>query len=225
MKKITFLLLLSVSISFSQNTITKNIGSFSTLKIYSGLEVKIQKSEFSKIEITGDKADNVTIKNKNGTLKIRLEFPEGLKNEDLKITLFYNEDIDVLDSNEGGLIFSEEPIEQQNLEIKTQEGARIKLQLDVKYLTVKSVSGGVISVSGKSTHQDIEASTGGVYSGFELENSQTTASSSTGAVISVNVTEVLDGKVNLGGTIYFKGNPEKVKTQKILGGSFINKGD
>lgn len=218
MKKIALLLLLTCSVAFSQKTQVTKLGDFSTLKVYSGLKIELVKSEISKIEISGSKADQVSIKNKNGTLKVSLKFPDGFSYEDIKIVLHYHKAIDIIDANEGSLIFSNQLIKQQNLELKVQEGARIESEIQTKYLTIKTVSGGIINIHGSTQNQTIEANTGGIYKGYDLKSTSTTATSSSGAVVKVSVIEMLDANVNLGGTILYKGNPEELKTNKIMGG-------
>lgn len=219
MKKLTVLLILSCSLLFAQESITKNLGDFKTLKVYNGLTVELQKSSTSKIEITGSKSENVSVKNSNGILKIRLKFPESIMVEDVKIKLFYSKEIAVLDANEGAEIFSEEIINQQHLEVKVQEGARIDLSVEVKYLTVKAVSGGFIKLKGATKNQNVEATTGGIYEGYNLQSSEAFVTSASGARAEVKTSEILDAKVRFGGTIYYKGAPEVLKTKKIIGGT------
>lgn len=223
MKKISLLLFLSCSIVFAQETININLGDFNDLKVFSGLTVKLEKSDISKIEITGAKADQVSVKNKDGLLKLSLKLPDGFKYEDVNITLFYNKNIGTLDANEGAKIYSDEIIEQLNLELKVQEGARIEMPLKVKYLTIKAVSGGIIDVNGITQNQTVEANTGGIYNGYDLESTQATATSSSGAIIDLYASEVLDAKVNFGGTINYKGTPEELKTKKVVGGTIQQK--
>ncbi|MFD1292914.1 head GIN domain-containing protein [Lutibacter holmesii] len=222
MKKLALLLLFTSALAFGQETIETNLGDFNTLKIFSGLKVELIKSDVSKVVITGSKASQVSIKNKNGILKFSIKFIEGFKYDDVAIKLYYT-NIPTLDANEGSHIFSNEVIKQQHLELKTQEGATINAALDVKYLTVKTVSGGIIEVSGTVDNQTIEGNTGGIYEGFEVESTHTTAVSSAGSVVEVNVSEMLDAKVNFGGTIYYKGNPEELKTKKVIGGKIESK--
>jgi len=218
MKKITLLLLLTCSVAFSQKTQVTKLGDFSTLKVYSGLKVELIKGEVSKVEISGPKSDQVSIKNKNGTLKISLKFPDGFKDDDVILVLHYSKAIDIIDANEGSLIFSNQLIKQQHLELKVQEGARIESEIQTKYLTIKTVSGGIVNVNGSTQNQSIEANTGGIYKGYDLESIETNVVSSSGAVVRVFVNEMLDAKVNFGGTILYKGNPEELKTNKVLGG-------
>lgn len=219
MKNITLLLLFSCSIVFAQETITTNLGDFNDLKVFSGLTVKLEKSDVAKIVITGSKADQVTVKNKNGLLKLSLNFADGFKYEDVSITLFYNKNIGILDANEGAYILSDDSIEQLNLELKVQEGAHIELPLNVKYLTAKTVSGGIIDIHGTTQNQTVDANTGGIYKAYDLKSTQTVATSSAGAIVHVQAKEVLDAKVNFGGTIYYKGTPEELKTKKVVGGT------
>lgn len=223
MKKLSLLLLLSCSILFAQETITTNLGDFNDLKVFSGLTVKIEKSDVAKIVITGSKANQVSVKNKNGLLKLSLNFADGFKYEDVSITLFYNKNIGILDANEGAYIVSDDVIEQLNLELKVQEGAHIELPLNVKYLTVKSVSGGVVKVNGTTENQTVDVNTGGIYNGYELESKQATATCSAGGIIEVNVSEMLYATVNFGGTINYKGTPSEVKTKKVIGGNIKEK--
>jgi len=223
MKKLTLLLVLVGSIAFAQEPITKNLGDFNTLKVFNGLTVKLQKAEKPTIVITGSKADDVSVKNSNGILKIKLKFPDSFTADDVTITINYSKNIAVIDANEGATILAETPINQQQLEVKVQEGATIKVPVEVKYLTVKVVSGGKIKLNGATQNQNIEATTGGIYKGYNLLSKQTTALAASGAIIEVKTSEVLDAKVRFGGTIFYKGTPEVLKTKKIIGGTIKNK--
>ena len=51
--------------------------------------LELQKSNSSKIEISGSQAKDVSVNNSNGTLKIRLKFPKGFVAENIKIVLLY----------------------------------------------------------------------------------------------------------------------------------------
>ncbi len=76
----------------------------------------------------------------------------------------------------------------------------------------------------RKKNQEVEVKTGGVYESYELltENSDVTCAS--GAIAEVNVSSFLEAKVRFGGKIYYKGDPEKVTTQKVIGGTIKNKG-
>ncbi len=218
MKKLTLLLVLISTFTFAQQKFTTKLGDFNELKVFNGLTVELEKSNESKIEISGSQSEDVSIKNANGILKIRLKFPESFTAEDVRIVLFYSENIDILDANEGATILSEATIKQQHLEVKVQEGAKINIPVDTKHLTIKAVSGGIIELSGVTQNQNVEATTGGIYEGYNLQSKQSIVTAASGARVEVKTTEILDAKVRFGGTIHYKGNPEVLKTKKIIGG-------
>jgi hypothetical protein len=75
MKNIIYICALLFSFNaFAQSTITKNLGDFTTLKVYNGIEVELIKSKEHKLEITGEKSEIVKVKNVNNTLKLSLPF-------------------------------------------------------------------------------------------------------------------------------------------------------
>lgn len=218
MKKLTILFLFINTFVFAQETIEVNLGDFNELKVFSGLKIELKKATTSKIVISGSKANQVSVKNSNGILKVSLKFPEGFNHSDINITLYYSKPIFTLDANEGAYIVSDEIIKQQNLELKVQEGANIGLEFDVKYLTIKAISGGIISVTGNTDNQTIDANTGGIYKAFGVNSKLAFVTASSGSAASVTVSQMLDAKVNLGGSVYYKGSPEELKTKKVIGG-------
>ena len=223
MKKLVILFIFSISLINAQEKITKKLGDFNTLKVFNGLPVEIKKGDTAKIEIFGTQSDDVVVKNSDGILKVRLRFPDSFTAEDVKIILYYTNNIAVLDANEGSKIFSNETVTQKHLEVKVQEGAKIKLPVNVKYLVVKSVTGGVIKLTGTTQNQTVEATTGGIYFSYKLQSKQAIITAASGARVEVSVADVLDAKVRFGGTILYKGTPDVKKIKKIIGGTIKNK--
>jgi len=223
-KKNSLILLLFISsISFSQER-TINLGDFHILKVFSGVTLELIRGDEQKIVIIGEKKENITVKNTNGKLKIYLKFPEIYDDEKVIIKLYHKEDIDILDANEGAAIFSDKIITQSNVTIRSQEGAYIHLVLDSKYITVKAVSGGNIRLRGKVLNQEVEVTSGGVYEGYELKSDSAEVVSASGARAEIMTSTLLEARVRFGGTIEYKGNPEKVIKKKLMGGKIKNKG-
>ena len=223
MKKVLFVIaFLASNLIVSQTTISKNIGDFSELKVYNGIELELIKSEEQKLVITGEKAEKVKVKNSNGRLKISLKFPDLSADGKVNIKLYYKNEIKTIDGNEGATITGDE-INQTQLEIKAQERAFIDLTIQTKHLRVKSSSGGIIKLSGNSKNQDIDLDLYGVYHGYGLkvtDNSSLRVGS--GAKAEINAGETLNAKVTFGGSIFYKGDPEVIKDKKVAGGIIRN---
>lgn len=223
MKKTIYICVLLFSFNaLAQKVITKKLGDYSTLKVYNGIEVELIKSKEHKLEIAGEKSEIVKVKNVNNTLKLSLPF--SLKPENnaaggkVLIRLYHNNNITVIDANEGSTITGKE-ISQDNLEVNSQERAFINLVVKVEYLEVRASSGGVIKLTGTAKNQNVDVDLYGIYNGFALNSKvNSMVKAGTGAKAEVLAGEILNAKVSFGGSIFYKGNPKVVKDKKVIGG-------
>jgi hypothetical protein len=224
MKNIVFICAILCSLSqTAQSTVTKNLGDYTVLKVYNGIALEMLKSTEAKLVITGKKSEKVNIKNVNGTLKIALPFSVNLAERsaegDVLVTLYYKSDIAIVDANEGATITAKK-IQQDKLEVNVQEGAFINLVIEVEDLEVRASSGGIIKLTGTAKNQTVDVDLYGVYNGFGLKAAlSSTVQAGTGAKAEIMAGETLKAKVNFGGSIFYKGNPEVTKDKKIIGGT------
>jgi len=212
----TFVALFSI-VAFSQK-IEKNLGEFSQLKTFDGLSVELVKSDENKVVISGVHRDDVEIVNKNGLLKIRFNMPKASTVYETKVVLFYNE-LNLIDANEGSFIFSDEKIETIDLDVKAQEGAIIRLEVNAKRLNVRVVSGSIITMSGAVANQDVIVNSGGIYKAQECITEQTKVTVSAGGSAKIYATEIAKAKVKAGGNITIYGHPKLADTKKVFGGN------
>ena len=218
MKNLVVALIFIITASVTaQDPITKEVGEFSTVKVYDLLNVEMVKSRKNKIEISGKNAKDVVIVNKNGTLKIRMKTEEYYDGNRTNIKLYYTS-LDVIDVNEGAEITSDDTIKQFEIELKAQEGGRITLDVKTTHTEIRSVTGGIVEVTGKTKNQDIAINTGGVFKGKDFKTENTNVSIRAGGEADVNATELLDIKIRAGGDVYVYGEPNKINESRALGG-------
>jgi hypothetical protein len=208
--------------ALAQSIISKNLGDFTTLKVYNGIEVELIKHKEHKLVITGEKSESVKVKNVNNTLKLSLPFsliPEkNTSDGKVLIKLYYNKNITIIDANEGSTITGKE-ILQDKLEVNSQEGAFINLVVKVKYIDVRASSGGIIKLTGSTKNQNVDVDLYGIYNGFSLKSDfNSTVKAGTGAKAEIFAGESLNAKVSFGGSVFYKGTPIVVKDKKIIGG-------
>ena len=218
MKRIVFALMFITSIGFSQEEITMNIGDFSTLKTYRGLQVELIKADAPKVIIDGSKSSEVVVKNNNGVLKLTMSITHTFSTEDVMIYLYYNKEIDVIDANEGSHIYSDEVFKQKKITVKAQEAGRIKLVLETDQLEVTSVTAGHIKLNGSSTNQNVKVNTGGIYKGERLDTENTDVSAYTGGIADIKASELADANASTGGMITISGDPKELNKKESLGG-------
>lgn len=214
----TFLLLLITSMAFSQRTNTKVLEKFNELKVYDRIIVTLVKSNENKLVISGDDKDEVSISNKNGLLKVRMKFDNFMDGDEAKGTLYYTEELTLLDVNENAKINSDETFKATNVEIKAQEGGVINLNIETNNVFVRSVSGSEITLKGSSTKQEISVNTGGKAYNEELKTTETEVVVMAGGRADVRATENVIAKVKAGGSIYIHGNPKNITKDKVFGG-------
>lgn len=202
--------------------VDKNLGDFSTVKVYDKLNVKLIASSENKATVTGERENEVEFVNKNGELKIRMPFPKLMSGNDIKIQLYYKK-IDGVEANEGAYVSSDDTFDVTIMNVNAREGAQVNLILDVDKVNTKAVTGGIIAISGKATNQDAVLMTGGILESKDLITSQTSINVSAGGNAEVYATTLVDAKVKAGGSVYIYGAPKQINKETLLGGKIEEK--
>ncbi|MGJ8548415.1 head GIN domain-containing protein [Winogradskyella wichelsiae] len=202
----------------AQETIEKELGEFSTVKVFDLINLKMIASNENKVVISGDNKKNVEVVNNNGKLKIRMNIKESYDGNDTVVLLYFIS-VDVIDANEGALVTVKEPIKQYEIDLRTQEGAEITAVVETTYANFKAVTGGIINVSGSSKNQDISIYTGGEFNAEEFITEKSKVSINAGGEAFIHATEFVDAKVKAGGSVYIYGKPKELNESTILGGT------
>jgi hypothetical protein len=205
-------------VAFAQQPIEYSISNFDTIKVFDLITVHLIKSSENKIIISGRDAEYVEHVQKNGQLKVRMQTDKIFKGEDTYVKVYYKE-INTIDANEGAIIVIDDLIEQNQLEVKVQEGATIKASLKVKNLDIKAVTGGIIQLSGETEDQIVVVNTGGVVENSQLKTTFTKVKVQAGGEVEVYATQTVDININAGGNVMVYGNPQKVRKNTFLGGN------
>ena len=217
MKHTLFLAIIFSISSFSQQNITMDVGDFNSLTIYDGIKVELKKSETNSVEITGNNSASTIVKNKNGSLKIRLNLEKKFSGE-TNVVLNYKE-ISRITSHEGAYVFSKDTIAQHELNIKAHTGSKQDYIINTTFLNTTSATGSSIVLKGSSKYHDVTAMSGSKVFAVSLLNEETTATSSTGAVIDLSAVKEIEATVKAGGTINIHTKTEKIIKKVVFGGS------
>jgi len=220
MKKILLVAFLMLTqINFAQEKLTKNLGDFDAVRVFDRISVQLVPANENKIEITGDRRDDVEIVNKNGDLKIRMKLKKLLKGEDITAILYFKNEIETIEASEGSYVSSEATFKAIDFSVNVKEGAEIKINLDAQKLAVKATSGGIVKLKGSANNQDIVINSGGIVDAKDLETSQTTVAINAGGEADVKASELVDAKTRAGGDITIYGSPKKINKKTFAGGN------
>ena len=215
MKKIIgSLMIVACQLAFAQST--RNVGDFSSLKVYNKINVTLIGSNESKVETEENDPDIETV-NKNGELKIKLSPAKILSGDQVSVKVFY-EKLNDIQASQGSSISSSEELDANMLSLTSNEGSKVNLNLDVSKLNIKTNSGGEIKISGTVDNQDVVVNSGGKYFGKEVKSQNTKVTANAGGVAEVNVSESVNATTRAGGIIEIYGDPADRKVKNIIGG-------
>ena len=211
------MLVLGLGTASAQQMIDREVGNFHEIKVFDLIEVNMIRSDENRIVIKGDRAGDIEFVNRDGVLKLRMDFDKKFRGEDTLIEVYYT-DILVVDANEGARITCNEMIEQDRIELRAQEGARIEVGMKVRDAEIRAVTGGMVYASGLATNQVITLNTGGIFEGRDLETETSSIRVSAGGEAELFAREEVDIQIRAGGDVYVYGNPKRVQKDRIFGG-------
>jgi hypothetical protein len=216
-RALVFLIIITTNFSFSQEIIKRDLGDFHKIQTYDLLKVNLIKSDTNKVVISGKFPKNVVVKNKNGELKIRMGVEKRLNGSSTKLDIFYKE-LYRIEAKEGSFIFSKDTLTSRSLFIKSESGAKITLKTQIQDLTIKSITGGEVVLSGYNTHNEVIVFTGGQVNLKNLENQTSKVYIKAGGLVDVSTKNLLEVDIKAGGIVNIHTKTNKIIEKRILGG-------
>ncbi|SCY85771.1 head GIN domain-containing protein [Flavobacterium caeni] len=216
MKKLVQVALLLCLVSVNAQ-VKKDVGEFNKIKSFDQITVELIASDQERIEITGNRAEDVEVINKNGELKIRMRTGKLLEGEAIEAKVFFK-NLTRIDANEGSFIGCDKTFKQGSIYASAQEGAQVKLKIETESAEFKAATGGKVKVSGTAKNVDIALGAGGFLEGKSLESQTAKVDVKAGGEAEIHASELADARVTAGGKIVFYGNPKQIKRKTTLGG-------
>ena len=220
MKRFILTLLIIPSLLTSQEEINRNLGEFTKLSIYDGINVELIKSEENKVEASGENTRFVVVKNKNGNLKIRLNVQKRFSGDRTMVKLYYKNIYSFI-AHEGSNIFSKDTIKQADLKIKGHTGSRIDVPVELNSISVTSTAGAKITLRGTSTYLEASSATGSEINARNMVVEDGEVSALSGSMVDVRVETNLEAIARIGGVINVHSKTERITEKVSLGGSVI----
>lgn len=213
MKKIIALFLMLVfQCTIAQ--LTRDVGEFSSLKVYDKITVILIHAEERIVETNNS---DVEIVNKNGELKIRMSPAKIMQGDQVSVKVYY-QNLNDIQASQGSVISSNEVLESNILTLVSNEGSKIKLEIQAEMLNIKTNSGGEIYLTGTADQQDVVVNSGGKYLGKNVESQTAKVSVNAGGNAELNISESVDAITRAGGVIDIYGNPDDRKVKNVIGG-------
>ncbi|MFL2607410.1 MAG: head GIN domain-containing protein [Flavobacteriaceae bacterium] len=220
MKRLILTLLIIPSLLVSQEEINRNLGEFTKLSIYDGINVELIKSDENKVEASGENTRFVVVKNKNGNLKIRLNVQKRFSGDRTMVKLYYKNLYSFI-AHEGSNLFSKDTIKQADLKIKGHTGSRIDIPVELNSISVTSTAGAKITLRGSSTYLEASSATGSEINARNMVIMDGEVSALSGSMVDVRAETSLEAIARIGGVINIHSKTERITEKVSLGGSVI----
>lgn len=222
---ISIILLVSfVTAGFSQQTETRVVGPFRGVKSAEGIDVFLKKGDKEAVRVTTDGArlSDVITEVSGSYLKIHMR--EGSsRGDDIKVYVTYVTLEKVLASS-ASHVYSDGVIKGDELEINVSSAASVELSLDIDRLEASASSAGDVELKGRAGSVNFKASTAGEIDAFDLEAKKVVADASSAGSIKLSVGNDLVANASSGGSVRYRGNPERSITNSSSGGSVKKSG-
>lgn len=223
---------------------SRNVGEFSKIDVSVGVNViyKQENTKSVKVIADADKLQNVITKVENGVLKIYVD------NKGARSLRFKNLNVNVSSPNLNGIKTSSgstftaiNSVEENNMLIEAESGSIVKGKFDIRNAASVNVnsgsvvkaevivpklaldisSGASVNLSGQAASAVIDINSGASCKADDLRIGTAVAESTSGASLSLLVTDKLKINVSSGASVKLKGDPElDAKVDKVSGGSF-----
>lgn len=225
MKKIISLscfFLFSAVMVFAGNEETRKLDNFTTLSVAGSVKVLLVKGNSNKAEIETVNAstEDLITTVKNGELKIKFKDKKGrwINNKKATVTLTYRT-LEGISAAAGSNVKADGVISADDLFINVSSGAYTSLDIEGRDVRLSVSSGGSLVLEGRADEADLDVSSGGSLNGRDLKASYVVASASSGGSAKIWAIKSIRATASSGGTIKYKGDPEKTSVNSGYSGS------
>jgi hypothetical protein len=218
-------IILSISLSlffltaFGQSRETRDLSPFSSISVGEAIEVYLEKGNAEKavIEVKGTDPENVITRVSGDHLKIRMD-DGNWRNVNVTIWVTYQE-LNEIEISSAGKLIAKEPIKTESMEIGVSSAAKGEIALNVESLEIDISSAANLSLYGNANSMEVDISSAGTLDAYELVCQEAELDVSSAGSAKVNVIKRFEGDASSGGSIRYKGNPDKIYASSNSGGS------
>jgi hypothetical protein len=209
----SFLLLFILICIQNLNGQSKKLEPFTAIRVAAGVKVELYPSDTHKADYTIHKGseEDLVIEVNNDILTVKIQSKKGKynRNNTSATVKVYAKEIRSVDCSSGSSLRSDNVWKSPEMRIEVSSGANCRIGIDTENARAESSSGASLTLYGNAGEISMEASSGAKIDGLSLTARSVNADVSSGAGISIHVTESIKADASSGGTIKYKGNPDK----------------
>ncbi|ELR73573.1 hypothetical protein C900_02658 [Fulvivirga imtechensis AK7] len=203
----------------AQEVEERNVGAFHEIRTGQAIDVYLKPGtrESVRVEAKGISLRDVLTEVSGGRLKIHLDHGRH-SSHSVKVYVTFVK-LDHISASSASGVFTEGTIKGDRLEINVSSAADVEVTAEMNEINVSVSSSGDLELKGRTKYLEISASSAGGVDAFDLaaDNVRVRASSAGSAKVTVN--KEIDAHASSGGSIRYRGSPERSQTDSSSGGS------
>jgi uncharacterized protein YxeA len=196
----------------------REAGSFSKIKVSSGIDVFL--SQGSKESITVEADQNlhkyILTEIKNGELNVYTEV--GIRDAERKRVYVTMRDIKAVRTTSAGDVVGQTPVKSDVLELSASSAGSINLEITAREVEVDLSSSGDMTLSGTADYLDANLSSAGDLNAFNLEVKEAKVTASSAGDADISVVEKIVARASSAGDITYRGNPKFIDAHSSSAG-------
>ena len=222
-----FVAVICSSLAYAQEPVASNsepvkqwTSSFTSLDVDASIKLTLtpvgeDEAPYIIYDTKGVESSKFTVEvDREGVLKIRERYdPKRVGVTEVK--LYYNSLIDIrlsrADTHVDGVLTG------KIMDIDVSNGAQLVAEVDVKDIKIRISGDSRVEISGSTLYHDADVATA-KYNALELESVSTIVRAEHNAEVKVDAIGRLEAKSSTGGKIFYKSEPELLRTEKSLFG-------
>ena len=197
----------------------RNVGSFHEIRTGQAIDVYLKPGtkESVRVEAKGISLRDVLTEVSGGRLKIYLDHGRH-SSHSVKVYVTFVK-LDHISASSASGVFTEGTIKGDRLEINVSSAADVEVAVEMNEINVSVSSSGDLELKGNTKYLDISASSAGGVDAFDLEADNVRVRASSAGSAKVTANKEIDAHASSGGSIRYRGNPERSQTDSSSGGS------
>ena len=193
---------------------------FTEISSCCAIEVELTQARQASIRVEAD--DNilpyVETDISGGELEIRIASKMGIKTKKTIRVYVSMPELTAIQANSATNISTTNTFSGDDLEIDCSSAAQVDVNFDGDEVEVEVSSAGSVDVEGNSQRLELEASSAGQIDAQDCASRTVRADANSAGSIWLQVSDELNANANSGGSIRYKGSPDKLYTDADSGG-------
>jgi Putative auto-transporter adhesin, head GIN domain len=212
---LAFLLVSTLGLFAQVTTVTdanarpREVGSFTGVKVSSGIELLLQQGDKDAVAVSSSKPEyhnRIKTVVEGGVLKIYIDDFGSKWRKNVKFRAYVSiRQLEKLIASSGATAKTGRAINIAKLVLDASSGANIEGEFKGQSISSDNSSGAITKLKGAVENLQVETSSGAIFKGFELSSSNCSADASSGGLIDIMVTKELSAEASSGGSINYKG--------------------